>query len=51
MTRRPTPTPRVVSVEMADGTDIKSPAAQARIARALLGLPAPAPQQSAPKAG
>ena len=39
MSRRPSPTVRVVSVEMADGSDYRTPENQARIARALLGLP------------
>lgn len=51
MTRRLAPTPRVVSVEMADGSDIRSPEARALIGRALLGVPALASQQPAPKAG
>ncbi|WP_019585271.1 hypothetical protein [Deinococcus apachensis] len=43
MTRRPRPTLRVVSIEMADGSDIDSPEARARIARALLSIPVPQP--------
>lgn len=39
MTSRAHPPLRVVSIEMADGTDINSPEARARIARALLSIP------------
>ena len=41
MIRRPAPALRVVSIRMADGSDINSPQARERIARALLGLPTP----------
>ncbi|UQN06325.1 hypothetical protein [Deinococcus sp. QL22] len=47
MTRPPTPTLRVVSIAMADGSDINSPAARAQIARALLSIPVSQPVPSA----
>ena len=39
MPKREPTTVRVVSVAMADGTDISSPEAQHRLARALLNVP------------
>lgn len=59
MTRSPSPRPprptlRVVAIEMADGTDIDSPQARARIVRAFEGIhptpTVPAARQEQPQA-
>lgn len=52
--RQPKPTVQVVSIRMADGTDMSSPEAQQRIARALLGAPIvtlPKPSNTPAKTG
>lgn len=38
MTSRPIPTPRVVSIEMADGSDINSPEVRQQLARAFVDI-------------
>lgn len=47
MTRPAHPPLLVVSISMADGTDINSPEARERIARALLSIPTTHPVPSA----